>query len=145
MANEDKRPFLELDNKKIGHKIYIQRKIAGLKAFDVAEQLGIKEAAYTKYERGETKITIDFVKNIAMIFNIDPLLLLSTTPDTFYSQITNSTILNASHFQNFHGTSEKQNESILLLIDNVVKLNERMMLLLEKLDNKNTETPKNNL
>lgn len=53
--------FLELDNKKIGYKIYFQRKIAGLKAFDVAEQLSIKEAAYTKYERGKTKITIDFV------------------------------------------------------------------------------------
>ncbi len=102
MANEGKHSFLELDNKKIGHNIYIQRKIAGLKAFDVAEQLGIKEAAYTKYERGETKITIDFVKKLAMIFNIDPLLILSTPPDTFYSQITNSTILNASHFQNFY-------------------------------------------
>lgn len=65
MANEDKHPFFELDNKIIGHKIYIQQKIAGLKAFDVAEQLGIKEAAYTKYEHGETKITINFVKNSA--------------------------------------------------------------------------------
>ncbi|MCS3556790.1 MULTISPECIES: helix-turn-helix domain-containing protein [unclassified Sphingobacterium] len=136
MANEEKHPYLELDNKKIGHKIYIQRKIAGLKAFDVAEQLDIKEAAYTKYERGETKITVDFIKKVADILKIDPLLLLSSPPDAFYSQITNSTILNASNFHNFHGNSEKQNESILLLIDNVIKLNDRMMTLLEKLDNK---------
>lgn len=138
MANEEKHPYLELDNKKIGHKIYIQRKIAGLKAFDVAEQLDIKEAAYTKYERGETKITVDFIKKVADILKIDPFLILSTTPDAFYSHITNSTILNASHFKNFNGTSEKQNESILILIDNVVTLNERMMTLLEKLENKTT-------
>ncbi|MGJ1535040.1 helix-turn-helix domain-containing protein [Sphingobacterium multivorum] len=133
MANEDKHPFLELDNKKIGHKIYIQRKIAGLKAFDVAEQLGIKEAAYTKYERGETKITIDFVKKISEIFKIDPLLLLSSNDVNYFDNIHNSPIL--STFHTYQSTNEKQNEAILALIENVIEMNKNIMQLLNDKSN----------
>ncbi|ERJ59280.1 helix-turn-helix domain-containing protein [Sphingobacterium paucimobilis] len=128
MANEDRHPYLELDNKKIGHKIYIQRKIAGLKAFDVAEQLGIKEAAYTKYERGETKITIDFVKKISEILKIDPLLLLSSNDVNYFDNIHNSPIL--STFHTYQSTNEKQNEAILALIENVIEMNKNIMQLL---------------
>jgi len=133
MANEGKHPFLELDNKKIGHKIYIQRKIAGLKAFDVAEQLGIKEAAYTKYERGETKITIDFVKKISDILKIDPLLLLSSNDVNYFDNIHNSPIL--STFHTYQSTNEKQNEAILALIENVVEMNKNIMQLLSNKSN----------
>ncbi|HAK27836.1 MULTISPECIES: helix-turn-helix domain-containing protein [Sphingobacterium] len=133
MANEGKHPFLELDNKKIGHKIYIQRKIAGLKAFDVAEQLGIKEAAYTKYERGETKITIDFVKKISEIFKIDPLLLLSSNDVNYFDNIHNSPIL--STFHTYQSTNEKQNEVILALIENVIEMNKNIMQLLNDKSN----------
>ncbi|MGE8302675.1 helix-turn-helix domain-containing protein [Sphingobacterium paramultivorum] len=133
MANEDKHPFLELDNKKIGHKIYIQRKIAGLKAFDVAEQLGIKEAAYTKYERGETKISIDFVKKISEILKIDPLLLLSSNDVNYFDNIHNSPIL--STFHTYQSTNEKQNEAILALIENVIEMNKNIMQLLNNKSN----------
>lgn len=133
MANEGKHPFLELDNKKIGHKIYIQRKIAGLKAFDVAEQLDIREAAYTKYERGETKITIDFVKKISEIFKIDPLLLLSSNDVNYFDNIHNSPIL--STFHTYQSTNEKQNEAILALIENVIEMNKNIMQLLNDKSN----------
>lgn len=133
MSYEDKNEsFLELDNKKIGQKIYIQRKIANLKAFDVAERLGIGEAAYTKYERGETKITIEFIKNVSGIFGIDPLQLLASTPSSFFNDIKNSTILSASTFHTFQGLNEKQNEAILNLIDSVVEMNKKLMAYLEK-------------
>ncbi|MDM8175973.1 helix-turn-helix transcriptional regulator [Olivibacter sp. 47] len=130
--NEENESFLELDNKKIGQKIYIQRKIADMKAFDVAERLGIGEAAYTKYERGETKITIEFIKKISDIFSIDPLQLLASTPNSFFNDIKNSTILNTSTFHTFQGANEKQNEAILNLIDSVVEMNKRFMDYLEK-------------
>lgn len=133
MANEDKHPFLELDNKKIGHKIYIQRKIAGLKAFDVAEQLGIKEVAYTKYEQGETKITMDFVKKISEILKIDPLLLLSSNDVNYFDNIHNSPIL--STFHTYQSTNEKQNEAILALIENVIEMNKNIMQLLNDKSN----------
>lgn len=128
MDKENKHPYLELDNKKIGHKIYIQRKIAGLKAFDVAEQLDMKEAAYTKYERGETKITIDFVRKISTIFKIDPLLLLSSNDVNYFDNIHNSPIL--STFHTYQSTNEKQNEAILVLIENVIEMNKNIMQLL---------------
>lgn len=135
--NEENDSVLELDNKKIGQKIYIQRKIAGLKAFDVAERLGIKEAAYTKYERGETKITVEFIKKIANIFSIDPLILLSSSDTHYFDNIHNSPIL--STFHTYQTTNEKQNEAILILIENVLEMNKRVIDLLErgnKKDNK---------
>lgn len=122
-----------MDNKKIGHKIYIQRKIAGLRAFDVAEQLGIKEAAYTKYERGETKITIDFVKKISEILKIDPLPLLSSNDVNYFDNIHNSPIL--STFHTYQSTNEKQNEAILALIENVIEMNKNIMQLLNDKSN----------
>jgi len=134
MKTEDFDSILELDNKKVGHRIYIHRKIAGLKAFDVAEQLGMKEAAYTKYERGETKITVEFIQRVAEIFQIDPLQLLSSTPSAFFDNISNSTILNTSTFHTFHGISEQQNDAVLLLINSVVEMNKRVMDLLERMD-----------
>src|SRR5690606_8212437 len=115
LNNKQLSQFLHIDPKTLYiskkrniYKIYIQRKIAGLKAFDVAEQLGIKEAAYTKYERGETKITIDFVKKISEIFKIDPLLLLSSNDVNYFDNIHNSPIL--STFHTYQSTNEKQNE-----------------------------------
>lgn len=130
MAKEENYPHLDLDNKKIGHKIYIQRKIAGLKAFYMAERLGIKEAAYTKYERGETKITIEFIKNVSEILQIDPLLLLSSSDVNYFDNIHNSPIL--STFHTYQSTNERQNEAILLLIENVVEMNKNIMSLLDK-------------
>ncbi|MGB3103941.1 hypothetical protein [Sphingobacterium siyangense] len=38
MTNEDRNLCLELNNKKIGHKICIHRKIARIKPFDMAKQ-----------------------------------------------------------------------------------------------------------
>lgn len=130
MQSEDTNPLLELDNKKIGRKLYIHRKIAGLKAFDVAEQLGLKEAAYTKYERGETNITVEFVQRIANILKVDPLHLLSSSDSNYFDNVHNSPIL--STFHTYQSTNEKQNEAILKLIDNVVEMNKRVIELLEK-------------
>lgn len=134
MNTEEFGSVLELDNKKVGHRIYIHRKIAGLKAFDVAERLGMKEAAYTKYERGETKITVEFVQKVAEIFGIDPLCLLSSSDVNYFDNIHNSPIL--STFYTYQSTNEKQNEAILLLIENVMEMNKRVIELLEK-DSKN--------
>ncbi|MBD1432355.1 helix-turn-helix transcriptional regulator [Sphingobacterium sp. DN00404] len=130
MSTEENKSYLDLDNKKIGQKIYIQRKIKGLKAFDVAERLGIKEAAYTKYERGETKITIEFVRKVSEILDIDPLLLLSSSDINYFDNIHNSPIM--STFHTYQSTNERQNEAILLLIENVVRMNKSIMLLLDK-------------
>ncbi|MBS1746117.1 MAG: helix-turn-helix transcriptional regulator [Bacteroidetes bacterium] len=42
-----------MDNLTIGRNIAKFRKLKDIKAFDMAERLGLKEATYTKYERGK--------------------------------------------------------------------------------------------
>ena len=55
---------------KIGRNIKNIRREKDLKAFDVAAQLGIGESTYTKIERGETKIGLDKIQDLARIFSV---------------------------------------------------------------------------
>lgn len=72
-----------MDNFSVGHNIAKFRKIRDIKATDMATQLGLKEAAYTKYERGETAITIDIIGKVAGILKMDPLQIISVSPQNF--------------------------------------------------------------
>jgi transcriptional regulator with XRE-family HTH domain len=65
--------FTVLENKIIGHNMALYRKIRGMKAFEVAEGLGLKEASYTRYERGEGAITVDLIQKVAEILKVYPL------------------------------------------------------------------------
>ncbi len=128
-ANEN---FTVLENKAIGRNISRFRKFKEKKAFEIAEYVGIGEAAYTKYERGESKITIDFIQKVAEFLNIDPLALM-TVPEGHVVENNNSpNSVVAFENSNVQTTNEKQNEAILTLIDNVVEMNKRIMALLEK-------------
>ena len=118
--------FTVLENKAIGRNISMYRKIRGMKALDVAERLGIKEASYTRYERGEASITVDLIQQVAEILKVDPLMMLSVSPSNF--------IENCSHFamNDYHNHSnEQQTQMMLKLMENIVSLNERLMLLFE--------------
>jgi transcriptional regulator with XRE-family HTH domain len=57
----------------VGRNRYLQRKKEDKKAIEVADYLGLSESAYTKYERGESKITIDIIQKVAEFYHIDPL------------------------------------------------------------------------
>jgi len=57
--------FTVLENKTIGRNLYKFRKVNEKKASEVSDYIGITEAAYTKYERGETQITIDVIQKVA--------------------------------------------------------------------------------
>jgi transcriptional regulator with XRE-family HTH domain len=129
--NEDNESFTVLENEAIGRNISMFRKIRGIKAFDMAERLGIKEATYTKYERGETKITIDFVQKVAEELKIDPLQLMTTTPSNFIENGNNSPIA-IQHHSTFQTTNEQQTQMMLKLMETVMALNEKMMKLLEE-------------
>lgn len=130
-ANEN---FTVLENKAIGRNISRFRKFRDKKAFEVAEYIGIGEAAYTKYERGESKITIDFIQKVAEFLNIDPFTIMSASEGHILENISNSPIAIQTN-STFSTTNEKQNEAILTLIDNVVEMNKRIMDLLEKSGN----------
>lgn len=54
-----------MTNDTIGQNIANLRKLKGIKAFEMAKRLNMKESTYTKYERGETAITIEFIDKVA--------------------------------------------------------------------------------
>lgn len=123
--------FTVLENKAIGRNISMYRKIRGMKAADLAERLGMKEPSYTRYERGETSITIDIVQQIAEALKVDPLMLISTPPSSFLDSGNNSPGAIVGN-NNFQAMSDQQTQLLLKLMENVITLNEKLMTLLDK-------------
>lgn len=60
--------FTVLENKAIGRNFFRFRKVKDIKAKEVATYLGMQEPTYTKYERGESKITIELIQKIAEFY-----------------------------------------------------------------------------
>jgi len=132
---DDNESFTVLENEAIGRNISMFRKIRGIKAFDMADRLGMKEATYTKYERGETKITIDFVQKVAGELKVDPIELLTVSAGNYVESGNNSpgAILGRiGGSYTYQTTNEQQNQMMLKLIESVMALNERVMRLLEE-------------
>lgn len=53
----------------IGRKIQQRRKELGLTAEVLAEQIGVSQQQFSRYERGATKINVAHLVNIAVILN----------------------------------------------------------------------------
>ncbi len=121
--------FTVLENEAIGRNISMFRKVRGIKAFDMAERLGMKEATYTKYERGETKITIDFLNGVAKELKVDPVQILTASPQNIVQNLTNSPFAINGTVQT---ANEQQAQMIMKLMENVMAMNEKVMKLLEE-------------
>ena len=128
--NQEQDHFTVLENKTIGRNLALFRKLREKKAFEVAEYIGIGEAAYTKYERGEAKITIEIIQKVAELLKVDPLSIISSSPANFIENNTNSPIL--SNFHTYQTTNDQQTQLMMKLFENVVAMNERLISLLEK-------------
>lgn len=126
----DMENFTVLENKTIGRNLYRFRKIRDKKASEIAKYAGMGEAAYTKYERGESKITIDLIQKVAEFYKIDPLQILSTSPGNFIENVTNSSVFSNFHTMQTH--SIEQQQMMLKLMESVMAINERVVNLLEK-------------
>jgi transcriptional regulator with XRE-family HTH domain len=120
-----------MDNTTVGRNIQKFRMLKDIKASDMATRLGMKEAAYTKYERGETAITLDFVQKVAEVLEIDPVLIVATSPNHILQNIQHSPIA-IQHHSTFQTSNEQQTQLMFKLIESVVKLNERLIALLER-------------
>lgn len=125
--------FNILENNSIGRNLARFRKFKEKKAFEVAEYIGIGEAAYTKYERGESKITVELIQKVSEFLNVDPVQLLTANEGHVVENVNNSPFAINGTVQT---TNETQNQAILTLIENVVEMNKRVMKLLEKSNNK---------
>jgi len=136
MENNDQ--FTVLENKKIGRNLALYRKMRDKKAMEVAEHLGMSEAAYTKYERGESKITVELVQKVSEFLKVDPVMILTTQPGSVIESINHSPITGSnSGIGNFVGgdlneRDEKQNQMMMQLMENVVRLSERVIEMMEK-------------
>jgi transcriptional regulator with XRE-family HTH domain len=131
---------MELNNKIIGRNLARFRKFNEIKAADLAERIGMKEAAYTKYERGESQITVELVQKVAEALKVDPISILASAPDNVVEHITNSNsaapvtgIGNEIDIKGDVNSSDpKLTELVVKLIENVMSLTERMAKLLEE-------------
>ena len=122
---------MQLDNKKVGRNISRFRKLKDIKAFDLAEQLGLKEAAYTKYERGETAITIDFIQKVADILEVDAVQLMTASPSNIIENFQHSSI-SINGTSHYNASDKDQTETMLKLMESIIQLNERVLALQEK-------------
>jgi transcriptional regulator with XRE-family HTH domain len=124
---------MELDNKLIGRNLAKFRKLRDIKASDLADRIGMKEGAYTKYERGESAITVELVQKVAAALDVNPISILTAAPDNFIESISNNTSsavantidiagdFNAENKQMTEGLL-KQNETIIKLMEKVIEL-----------------------
>jgi len=130
-THEENDHFTVLENKSIGRNLALFRKLRDKKALEVAEHIGLSEAAYTKYERGESKITIEMIQKVAEFLKVDPLQIVSTSPNNFLENIQNSSIAiqDNSTFQTY---SEQQMQSMLKLMENMMSISQKLIELLNK-------------
>src|SRR4051794_4715070 len=117
---------MQLDNKIIGRNLSKFRRLQDIKAADLADRIGMKEAAYTKYERGETAITLEFVQKVADALKVDPISILSASPDNFIESISSSPMagMNNTVAGDLNNTDPK-------IIESLVKQNETMIDLMK--------------
>lgn len=121
--------FTVLENRTIGRNFSLFRKLRDKKAMEVADYIGIGEAAYTKYERGESKITVDIIQKVAEYLSVDPLQIVSVSPNHFVENVSNPVFALHGSTQT---TSEEQNMLMLRLMESMVSMNERLVSLLDE-------------
>lgn len=127
--------FTVLENKAIGRNISMYRKIRGLKASDVAERLGMKEASYTRYERGESSITVDIIQQVAQILKIDPITMLSVHPSIFIEigqSNGNNSPIGIHGYYNHQTSNEQQMQTMTKVLENLLVVSEKLVTLLDK-------------
>jgi transcriptional regulator with XRE-family HTH domain len=130
---EQENNFTLMENSAIGHNISLYRKMRGVKAAELAEKLGLKEAAYTRYERGEGAITIKMVRQIAEILKVDPLHLIALPPGSLTESGNNSpSAIVALQANNCQTINDKQLQLTLKLIESVTALNEKLIDMISK-------------
>ena len=133
-SNEEDDHFTVLENKSIGHNLALFRKLRDKKAFEVAEHIGISEAAYTKYERGESKVTIDLVQKVAEFLKVDPLQIVSVSPNNFLENIQNSPAAGVGNYigENFNPYNEQMMQNVLKLMENMMTVSQKLIEFLDK-------------
>ena len=130
MEDKDDNGFTVLENKNIGRNLATFRKLRDRKAMEVAEHLGLKEAAYTKYERGESQITIDLIQKVAEFLNVDPLQIVSANPGYVIEHLTNSPFSISGNVKANYA-DKNQTEVMMKMMETMMQMNEAIKKILE--------------
>ena len=96
-------------------KIKIMREMNQWTQEEVAEKLGMSTTGYAKIERGQTNVSVEKLKQIAQVFNVNVAQLLDDNER--FVLFTN--VDNHSNYNNYFGTNEKlslENEKLKKLL-----------------------------
>lgn len=91
----------------INDKIRILREINNLTQDEMAEKMQMSTSGYSKIERGKSKISMERLEQIANIFNIDVMELLTKGNGSSFSLLSESTSQS-----NYYGNSDSLNNEI---------------------------------
>lgn len=94
-------------------KIKLMREMKNWTQEDVAEKLSMSTTGYAKIERGQTNISVEKLKQIAQIFNVNVAQLLDDNEPFIFCSIGD----NHSNYNNYFGMNEKlvaKNEKLVL-------------------------------
>jgi transcriptional regulator with XRE-family HTH domain len=126
-------------NQSIADNIRKIRTLKGLEAKTIADHLSISLSAYTKLERGETQIDISRIASIAEHLGVNPMDILSFSPNNIFEKVENAPIATAVNAEpQFHYTIPREiidslttqlktkDEQLKQLYDTLQKLMEKM-------------------
>ncbi|MGD1318175.1 helix-turn-helix domain-containing protein [Chryseobacterium sp. 2R14A] len=109
-------------------KIKEYRKKKGFSHENMADELNISQAAYSKIEKNETKLTVDRLYQIAEILEAPVYELLDTTPNNIYNQ---QNFYDASvgyqDIQNLYQENKDKTEKIETLYEERLKDKDKMI------------------
>ncbi|WHP47779.1 helix-turn-helix transcriptional regulator [Mannheimia bovis] len=97
-------------------KIKVMREMNQWTQEEVAEKLGMSTTGYAKIERGQTNVSVEKLKQIAAIFNINVSQLLDDTEKFIICSIGD----NHSNYNNYFSVNEKlasENEKLKLEVE----------------------------
>jgi len=110
------------------------RRHRDIKAADIADKIGLSESAYTKYERGETAITVEFLNKIAEQFEVSAAEFINSVPSNIVENMhdNSGSIANVVGDPTINITNEAQDK----LLESIVEQNKKLTALMEKLADK---------
>ncbi|MDQ6572905.1 MAG: helix-turn-helix transcriptional regulator [Haemophilus parahaemolyticus] len=114
-------------------KIKIMREMNQWTQEEVAEKLGMSTTGYAKIERGQTNVSVEKLKQIAQVFNLNVAQLLDDDERFVMCSIGD----NNSNYNNYFGTNEKlslENEKLKQLLsakESEIEALKKVIVLLE--------------
>lgn len=119
----------------IHDKIRAMREINQWSQEEMAEKLAMSPTGYAKIEHGKTNITLDKLKQIAQIFNIDLVELITSQERSFFFSIGDNT--NNHNYVGINEMVAMENEKLKLLLaakENEIQALKEIIQLLKQVD-----------